>query len=308
MIEAFRTKFALKNGPNKSQLYAWNSPVFLFANENIHEYLQAMYSLNGKDVLAVGASGDHAFECILAGAKNVDVFDVNYLQKHVIELKQKMISHLPYADFMRFFFEDRTFFSYEIIRPIWNILSPGLQEFLNYYYSNRNKNLFRYRGAQHKDYRMSHISYVECESDYKELARMMPENINFTECDIAKITAKIEKKYDTILLSNIYEYVNENITDSFERLNRFYDSILSELAENNLNTDNGQIAFGYAWRSNLAKWQDLLACFQQYQSLSINNFSENVHRFDTASVSTVAKDDALVQKPDVVMIMTQNTR
>ena len=91
MIEAFRTKFALKNGPNKSQLYAWNSPVFLFTNENIQGYLGQMNSVAGKDVLTVGASGDHAFECILAGAKKVDTFDTNFLQKHIIELKQKMI-------------------------------------------------------------------------------------------------------------------------------------------------------------------------------------------------------------------------
>ena len=307
MIEALRTKFALRNGPNFYSQYSWNSPVFLFTNENIQGYLNQMNSVSGKDVLTVGASGDHAFECILAGAKNVDTFDTNFLQKHVIELKQKIIGNLSYADFMRFFFEPNTFFSYEIIKPIWKLLSPGLQEFLNYYYSNRKKGLFRYGGAQHSDYNTV-VSYVQYESEYKDLARLMPDKINFIECDIQKISTKTDKKYDTILLSNIYEYVNPDVRDSCERIIRFYDEILTDLADSNLKADNGQIAFNYIWRADLINWQAVVYACEQYLKTSINSFNENIHELDVLDFGTSRTGSNLEVRPDIAMVMTQKVR
>ena len=96
MFDVIKTAYALKNGVNKRSVYNWHAPVFLFTNENISGYLDKMDDLSGKSVLSVAGSGDHAFECLLRDAKSVDTFDVNYLQKHVIELKSKMIKHLPY--------------------------------------------------------------------------------------------------------------------------------------------------------------------------------------------------------------------
>ena len=92
MFDVIKTAYALKNGVNKRSVYNWHAPVFLFTDENISGYLDKTDDLSGKSVLSVAGSGDHAFECLLRDAKSVDTFDVNYLQKHVIELKSKMIS------------------------------------------------------------------------------------------------------------------------------------------------------------------------------------------------------------------------
>ena len=96
MFDVIKTAYALKNGVSQRSVYNWHAPVFLFTNENISGYLSQMNDVADKNVLTVTGSGDHAFECLVRGAKRVDTFDVNYLQRHVLELKSKMIKHLPY--------------------------------------------------------------------------------------------------------------------------------------------------------------------------------------------------------------------
>ena len=54
-----------------TETYAFQDrdPVYLFTNENISGTLKTAPNISGARVLAVGASGDHAFESYLAGAK-----------------------------------------------------------------------------------------------------------------------------------------------------------------------------------------------------------------------------------------------
>lgn len=75
------------------------SPVYLFTNENVAGYLRPI-NLQDARVLSIGASGDHAFEAYLAGAKHVDTFDINSWQKPVIELKTHMIRNLDYKSLL----------------------------------------------------------------------------------------------------------------------------------------------------------------------------------------------------------------
>ena len=42
MQDKIKTLFALKKLPIKWDRFLWNSPVFLFANENIAEYIDAL--------------------------------------------------------------------------------------------------------------------------------------------------------------------------------------------------------------------------------------------------------------------------
>ena len=110
-MDIIKTHFALNKKRVKGQPFNWAGPVFLFTNENIADYLKKLGNVSGKDVLTVAASGDHAFESFLCGAKNVDTFDINYLQKHVMELKTKMIQKLEYPEFRLRQFRFRQFFS-----------------------------------------------------------------------------------------------------------------------------------------------------------------------------------------------------
>ncbi len=309
MLDKLKTYYALKDGPNRSCFFSWNAPVFLFTNENISGYISQMGDLSGKELLTVAAGGDHVFTGLLAGAKNVDTFDLNYLQKHVIELKSKMIKCLSYTDFMRFFFDKSKFFSYDIIRPIWKTFSPGLKIFLLMYYRRHNNRMFRYASAQHVDYDTSQLSYLSNESDFCALARIMPDKIQFEQTDITQISTRFTKKYDVVLLSNIFEYLYPDASGLSEKMLAFYNNILCPIADNILNTDGGQIGLHYSWRTNPVQWQDFISGFQRYTNHSIDDF--NIYRHDFNAVKVPSSCSNLGSSPnatDVVLVMSQNLK
>ena len=132
--------------------------------------------MHGKRVLSVAAGGDHAFECLLSGASFVDMFDVNYAQKVIVELKSHMIKSLPYEDFMDFFFDKENFFDQRILQPIWNDLPNSVHALLNLYYSRaeRGKRMFYYDGINPNKNHYDKIRYLRSQESYEKLQEKLP--------------------------------------------------------------------------------------------------------------------------------------
>ncbi len=309
MFDVIKTAYALKNGVSQRSVYNWHAPVFLFTNENIPGYLSQMNNVANKNVLTVTGSGDHAFECLVRGAKRVDTFDVNYLQGHILELKSKMIKHLPYSSFMRFFFNEADFFNREIIKPIWHKFSPALRIFLNRYYKIPNRSLFRYRTAQSVFYDIDKISYVNDAATYSYLSHIMPDKIAFMHTDLMNVTNCCNTIYDTILLSNISEYMFEEIPDTAGRIMSFYNNVLTPIADKNLNVNNGQICFNYAWCANVDDYRKMISAIQQYMKYRVDDFYALEHKIDMVTVPTAYNS---VMNPgagqDVALTFSQKTR
>ena len=309
MFDVIKTAYALRNGVNQRSVYNWHAPVFLFTNENIASYLDKMSDVSGKKVLSVAGSGDHAFEALLRGADTVDTFDVNYLQKHVIELKSKMIKYLPHSEFMRFFFNEQDFFSRDIIKPIWHKFSPALRVFLNQYYRAKEESLFRYRAAQSMFYTIDKITYLNDTAAYEHLGRIMPDKIKFKHADLANITGAFKELYDTILLSNISEYSFEEIPDKAAKIQMFYDNILCPITDKILNPNGGQICFYYAWRADPESYAKMIQEFQRRMKYSVDNFYTSEHLMDVISVPTACNHGLLPEiRPDVALTVTQKVR
>lgn len=264
--DKIKTFIALKlqrkrNFLKKSNQYRWNSPVYLFTNENIHDYLIQLDNLKNKKVLCVAGSGDHVFESILAGSKYIDCFDINYLQKHIIELKTKMIIALPYNEFMTFFFDKKEFMNKDIIMPIFHTFSSGLQQFLNMYYKNNNLNYFEYRGSTIPRYDIQKISYIRDEQQYNKLKKLLPTTqIYFIHSGCKNIINKTKQTYDVVLLSNIFDtrFTRNNIQ---KKLSDFYNKFVQPIFIRCLK-NNGKICFAYIYDDKLYN-----SCLKQ----SINN-------------------------------------
>lgn len=305
MLDIIKTHFALNKKRVKGQPFNWAGPVFLFTNENIADYLKKLGNVSGKDVLTVAASGDHAFESFLCGANHVDTFDINYLQKHVMELKTKMIKNLSYHDFMRFFFSHKKFFDREIIRPIWNKLSPGTRMFLKKYYERKDQVMFVYGSSQDSYYNLDKISYINDEKAYEHLGKILPDKIRFKHTDISNISNKFDGVYDIILMSNIFEYMFTEIQDVPERIMTFRDKILMPIADKNLNPNGGVMCFSYRWYTDNVKYREMIDAIQRYMAQSVDNFDTHKHVIDMIDVptSTILKD-----RPDVITILTQKVR
>ena len=271
--------------------YQDGAPVYLFTNENIHGTLKTAGDLSGKKVLTAGASGDHAFESYLMGAGQVHTFDINSNQKNVIELKNRMIRNLPYADFMDFFFDKRNFFNQKILTPIKSEFSDELCAFLKKCNGWNMRQNFKYRAAYTSDYNIQRLQYISNENNYNLVKNRLPEQIPFKHCDIAKSVYSITEKYDLVLLSNIFSYLYADSYDTEEKLTRMHDNILAPLINNNIN-DRGRVYFHYAWGEETSPWVNFLHYFQTKYTSPLELVARTVdgafhgHRYDTVLYAT----------------------
>lgn len=230
----------------QNNAFSVNNIVYVFSNENISAYLDKMNNIAGKRILSVCASGDHAFECYLRDAKCVDLFDINYAQKNIMELKFHMIRNLPYDDFINFFF-GKSRMDKDIILPLWNEFSDSLKIFYSYvYHSGKSPKRVSVPYSNTKLEKTN--SYFSSREKYEELARKLPEKINFSHVDLQNINTAITAKYDIVLLSNIFDYVCSGTKKFNIAFEYFYNMFLEPLIENNLRNKSGIIAFEYIWQ------------------------------------------------------------
>lgn len=277
-------------------------PAFLFSNENVAGYI-SQFDMKGKTVLTVGASGDHLFECYAHGAKHVDTFDINYRQKPIMELKNLMIQHVPYEDFLEFFFDDANFFNPQIIEPIIPMFSMSLRMFMDLYYSmgSAGRKLFVYNGksnflAQYDN------KYYSNQFKYDALGIELPKKISFTHTDITGISAHFTRKYDYIFLSNIFDFQHHEITDSYQALEHFYHHTILPLAANNLATENGTIAMEYLWGNSASTRGGMWNAWEEFS----DKHNNKTHATGIQMRNMFLKAMLSLTNRDNVLYMTQN--
>ena len=193
------------------------SSVYPYSNEKLNVLFKNL-DLNDKDVLTVAGSGDHAFYSYNNGSNNVDLFDINILAKYYYYLRTWIIKY-----YNSFYFDDISNFKHYI-------------DFSKYF-----NNLFCLVNPTSEDEKKAHeywkLLYEKCSIKWKnnglgfflrnKLFRSDTERINsisdlsvtkdklannnsgFYNCDITGNQIGIDKVYDVIFLSNIFEYVDD---------------------------------------------------------------------------------------------------
>ena len=197
--------------------------IYPFTNEKLKDYYKYR-SLRGKDVLSVTASGDHILHAILAGATKIDAFDINPIAKYYAILKTAMIRTYDVDTFLR---------NYEFKSYRWNDEPPYLKsdididevkEFMDDYAIDFwkmvfNKNpkslwgLFRFDGFGSYPNINNGCAYLD-EDEYKHLQKKLSKSIiTYNDLDITNPENYNRlNTYDTIFLSNINEYYEDNNT------------------------------------------------------------------------------------------------
>ncbi len=254
-------------------------PCYVFTNENVAGYVKK-FNLQGKDVLTVAASGDHVFECLLAGAKSVETFDINANQRLVMELKSHMIKNLPYEHFMDFFFESKNLFNSKIIQPIFDTFSPKLQNYVPSFYKQRMNSPINSMFIDYDYIDIKNISYLADKEKYNQLARIIPNKIPFFNTEIHQIPYLSKKCYDIILMSNIYDYLYKTeVIDPYNKLVRCYNLLLRPLSEFNLK-QNGYIVFHYLWDTEQALATLYWDCFRYNFNRKKSLYGQSVNRLE----------------------------
>ncbi len=279
----------------KTVKYDNNSPVYLFTNENVREYIAKSGGVKNKNVLTVASSGDHAFEALLAGAKHVDTFDINIMQKSVMDLKTRMIRNLDYDKFMDFFFSKKIRFKLDLLEPIEKNLSRNEIMLL--------MNLTLGKFTQFNEtYNLENITYLQNRNKYKDLQAILPQEFDFKHVDIKQLPHTINQKYDVMMLSNIFETMLPGIEDAMIAMLYYHMEVLRPLSKK-LNDTNGIIFIDYLWGMNHVPTKNYVDYWTSFLKAYNQRTPEN-HNFKLQTVKSTKKMTSV----DLVMYMQQKSK
>lgn len=254
-----QTKLLIDNYfDNKTNQHEHYRKFYLFTNEEIDSYLSILNAEPSQKALSVLASGDHAFNLISKGIKNVDTFDINQLTEYyVFGIKKALITKCNYQEFLQNFMILTQPFSkaneeIEIIRKLLPYMEEKYKiywsEILSYYSGKAKEmksnfftphSLLYVLEAERPALNLSchYNNYLHGEYNYNLFKSNLSEsNITFKHSDITDLPENFKGKYDYILLSNILDYIYKNWNKywTIDKLNKFIDSLKTIMSENSL--------------------------------------------------------------------------
>ena len=209
------------------------SEIYPWTNENISAYLNLpSVDINSKhNALSVLSGGDHLFNLIISGIKEIDTFDINEITKYYsLGLKRAMILKYEYDKFkseMSRLWNANGDELYELIRQSYTDMDQeykafweALIEFDNKYKKN-NPSKYNFIHAlstigdinipgMHVTHSGEYDDNFLTEENYNILRTLLPSaTINFERCNAFELYSRFKrfsKQYDLILLSNIFDY------------------------------------------------------------------------------------------------------
>lgn len=230
--------------------------VYQFTNENLSSY-KDLYHFDNAKVLSVLGSGDQYFSSLLYGAKEIELYDCNFLAWDFFVLKFYSILTLDYEEFYDFFVTKR-------LNDLKRLKKQLL--YLPDDVANRLAKLQKqYRSLSwvlHKDIILNKynndyvIPYFNKEKYYKLQSILMHQKLpTFYLTYLQSLHSVVKKQsYDIILTSNIFDWLyadleEECVEEYKELLNKFnYSEIqalycweLSETLQEELEKHNFEI-------------------------------------------------------------------
>lgn len=270
----------LLNGEIPEIQFSERNQIYPFTTENIRSYLN-LFDLKNKKILTVSASGDHAFNSILLGAREIDCFDINRLTRYYMELKKAGIMTLDFKNFVSFFttnnhqtFNPKTYvkvreklnddtklFWDSIYDEVINIsfCSPG--EFIAY------SNLF----FSNCHFRMSAVNnlYLSREKYNKVKDVISDVKISYINSNLLDLPKILKSQYDLIMLSNISDYLDQIFLNY--PLEEFRDFIINDLSK--LLGIDGQIILAYVYGYRIQQGNSRSGINNPYRrNIAFNNY------------------------------------
>ena len=215
---------------------------YCVSNEYLQGYMQ-QFDLRNKRVATVGSSGDQMLNSLLYGSRDITLIDANIYTMAYVEYKIALIKELDFKTFRKnigtrgaFHWKTYRQISHHLLQPIqqlWDriMLEQDAEEdtFYPHY------NCFT---ASDIDDRLTqgcvekYSEFYVSEEAYNRLKQILLENkykLDYKVADIFDFPNKLEGRFDLILLSNIYNYIEGTY------LKEKFGYTLKQLYNNNLN-------------------------------------------------------------------------
>jgi len=217
------------------------SPAYSVTNEDLRRAYQFMPK-NAENVLVVSASGDHPMFATLYGAGNIDTFDISYNAKCVMDIKTIALQVLKYDEYKNLL--NDLFFANDVqkIKNMDKIFDKLPIEEQNYMRAMRGYFLFNHGLAHYNP------DLMVTESEYNQMRKNIKKTFDFIWSDITSLHHHLNKQYDFIHLSNIFDFLDED--------NRMY--VLTNMMK--YTKPNGVMCFQSVWTksASLCGYCDML--------------------------------------------------
>lgn len=253
--------------------------LYRFTTENIGEYIQS-FDLANKSLLTVGSSADQALNSILLGCRDITVFDICPFTNHYYNLKKSAIIKLDYYKFREYLCDDvvainKYLFSKKLFNEIKDTLEKvdynSFRFWCKLYHGYRKYRFIPNLFVNHQNSMEDTIRYnlyLQNKNNFNILKqKIVTTNPNFIVGDILNVkTCLCERKFDNIILSNIYEHIKHDKN----KLNLFKTTLNS--LKNNLN-ENGKILVSYLYMTFME--EDFIQDFNDVFKTGLSQISVN---------------------------------
>ena len=186
------------------------STAYVATNEDLRNALKCMPK-NADCVLTVAASGDHPMFAKLYGAKYIDTFDISFNARLIMDIKTNALSLLNYEEYCALLtnlYTSKNIICIKNMPQIIEKLTPFEQQYIH-----------EMQGVHLFDKQINFIS-LPTETEFQKMQQIVEKTFNFIWVDIRKLHTQLNKSYDFMHLSNIFDYLGtyQNCVDVFHSL------------------------------------------------------------------------------------------
>ncbi|MDR0726657.1 MAG: DUF3419 family protein [Rickettsiales bacterium] len=189
--------------------------AYTITNEDLRSVI-GIKDVNKARVLTIAGSGDSPIFYRIAGAKNIDTFDLSYCAKVVMDIKTaaiNVLNHNQYIEMLNGMHSAEHTDKIPYFQKISGYLSKDVRNFL-----------FEMQGCKifSNGLRPSNYSqYMPTLDEYSKMQKLISSPFNFKLAVITEVNKQLKGTYDVINLSNVFQYINDVdiITNILENLN-----------------------------------------------------------------------------------------
>lgn len=215
--------------------------IYPFTNENLNEVFKDLDLTNAR-VLTVGSSGDQALHSILCGAKDITIIDKNPYTEPFVELKIASIKNLDFKNYNNYFTSD-CIFDNKYYAMVSHDLSPRAKAFWDNIMLElsdiQKKRLLPivFQSPNFTQLEKNNSRYNTDESTFESLKKKLQDiSIHYQVADFNKFHEVIDGNFDIILLSNVFDYIEDS------------DQFMNEISQLNQHlSDNGMMQVYYSF-------------------------------------------------------------
>ncbi|MDR0741283.1 MAG: DUF3419 family protein [Rickettsiales bacterium] len=196
------------------------SPAYVVTNEDLR-LVTKIQDLKGTNVLTAAGSGDHPIFYRIAGAENVDTFDISFCAKVIMDIKTAAIPILKHPQYIDLLYNLHNSKKTSDVPHFFEVSKNMPNDTKQFFEKMEGYKIFS-NGFHPSDYKQ----FLPTDEEYSIMSQLVKHPFAFIWSDIRRLHENLNSTYDAMNLSNIFESLNDEktITEVLENLKQHLSS------------------------------------------------------------------------------------